>query len=993
MCLGAACVSVAVAAGSARGAVPERLSPIGCDALAFSPDGRLLIGGGEDGVTRAWDRSQREVLALRGHEDSVTSLSLAPDGSRLATGSTDGTARLWELPGGRAVRVLADHSEPVSAVSIGGRGGRLITASEDGVVQAWELSSGRRLARMVGHARGVVTLAAAADARVATAASDGKLRIMDALSGSPLLVLDGGEPIHALALSPDESLLASGGEDSIRLWDVRTGESRAVLKGHTRAVSSLSYGLRGKLLASGSYDGTARLWLAQTGEPLAVLPRQAGRVFVALSADGGRLATGGEEGIRVWDLADIPSVAAARRRLEDYEEHMRLARQHRGEGRLGQAQSEFEQAAGLLRTPEALSGASEAGKAWSQEKWRRLGGHGWKAGAGAAGAAVLWGLFALARRWARRRALLGLVRRGLDSPEPAPAEAFAYYEKFLKAGGRPSALSGRELATLHAAAGREDEVLRLVGDRPAAQLLAGAEALSERELHDQACGLVETERRLSSCLEADGGADAVVGIFHRAGRLDDLLKRVPADREGYWLDRLSAALLRGRHFEAALEVLGKKTRKTPADLKAMSEALMSLGRVDEALKFSQARSLGDMTTEEILFQFKLLVKRGDMEPAHALYPEVARRRPIRDDPEVHYSYARQCEKEDDGERAAEIYRQFISETVLYQDVIERYRNLKGTPTGRTPSASAPVPAAPADVPAVSAAVPAAAALPPAGLASLPPGAKTSAPGMMIAAKYEIRRVLGEGGMGVVYEGYDGALERKVAVKQMRPEIRASARERQRFLKEARVIAKLTHPYIVSIHDIVEQDNEIYLIFDYVDGETLSALLDRKRRLSLSETKIIMSYVCEGVDCAHRHNILHRDLKPANIMVDKDGFSRVMDFGLAREARDTCARLSLTKQDIAGTPAYMSPEQHLGEAVKASDVYSLGVCLYEMLCGEVPFRGPDFLAQKERMKFRPLRAVVPTLPASTDAMIAASLEADPRKRIRNVMDFLDLVQSL
>ncbi|MBI5624332.1 MAG: protein kinase [Elusimicrobia bacterium] len=289
------------------------------------------------------------------------------------------------------------------------------------------------------------------------------------------------------------------------------------------------------------------------------------------------------------------------------------------------------------------------------------------------------------------------------------------------------------------------------------------------------------------------------------------------------------------------------------------------------------------------------------------------------------------------------------------------------PRAQAPLAISPPPAAPQTDPLPQAPAPA-----PVFSPSPRPGGKP-----MIGGKYEILSELGRGGMGKVLLAQDARLSRRVAVKQMRPEIRSSARDCGRFLAEARIIAKLRHPYIVGIHDIVEDADQVYLILDYIEGKTLAAILEDKGKLSLPECKQLFHYICDAVDFAHRSKILHRDLKPANIMVNKEGFAMVTDFGIAREAKDTICRV--TQTEAAGSPAYMAPEQHLGEVCKASDVYALAVMIYEALTGSLPFPGPDFLAQKERGSFAPPSSTVEALNFRCDRLLADALAPDPGQR--------------
>ncbi|HAH05186.1 MAG TPA: hypothetical protein DCM05_01475 [Elusimicrobia bacterium] len=248
----------------------------------------------------------------------------------------------------------------------------------------------------------------------------------------------------------------------------------------------------------------------------------------------------------------------------------------------------------------------------------------------------------------------------------------------------------------------------------------------------------------------------------------------------------------------------------------------------------------------------------------------------------------------------------------------------------------------------------------------------------LKGQYEIRREIGRGGMGLVYEAYDKKLDRKVAIKVLRDGLLSDPSERERFLAEARIISHLTHPHIVGICDICTEDGAVRLVFDYVDGRTLSALIAEKKTLSLAECKKVFGQVCEAIQFAHERNVLHRDLKPSNIMIDQNGCAKVMDFGLSREAKD---RLSeQTPVDASGTPLHMAPEQHIGKGGTASDVYSLGVCLYEALTGEPPFQGSDLLACKQRAEYVPPSARVVGLSKKVDKFIDMLLAPDSSKRI-------------
>ena len=177
-------------------------------------------------------------------------------------------------------------------------------------------------------------------------------------------------------------------------------------------------------------------------------------------------------------------------------------------------------------------------------------------------------------------------------------------------------------------------------------------------------------------------------------------------------------------------------------------------------------------------------------------------------------------------------------------------------------------------------------------------------------------------MGKVYEAYDKVLKRKVAIKRIRPELVRSAYVREQFLSEARMVALLRHPCIVEIYTVIESESSLYLVFEYVDGQTLETRLDIDGRIAFSKAKKIFESVCRGLHYAHSQDIVHCDLKPGNIMILDDDRAKVMDFGVAKKMvdNDTGART------VAGTPAYMAPEQQKGFMRKQSDVYSLALCL-------------------------------------------------------------------
>ena len=257
----------------------------------------------------------------------------------------------------------------------------------------------------------------------------------------------------------------------------------------------------------------------------------------------------------------------------------------------------------------------------------------------------------------------------------------------------------------------------------------------------------------------------------------------------------------------------------------------------------------------------------------------------------------------------------------------------------------------------------------------------------VKEQYTFIRQIGEGGMGKVYEAYDKGLKRKVAIKRVRPELVRSAYVREQFLAEARMVALLRHPCIVEIYTVIESENSLYLVFEYVDGQTLETRLDIDGRLPFSKVKQIFEHVCRGLHYAHSQDIIHCDLKPGNIMIYGEDKAKVMDFGVAKRIvdQDTGART------VAGTPAYMAPEQQKGFMRKQSDIYSLALCVYEALVGQVPWTVKGFdIASK---KIVPPSELAPHVPKEVDKLLEDALKEDPKERIQSIDEFWSRLKAI
>ncbi|UPT73132.1 MAG: protein kinase [Elusimicrobiota bacterium] len=279
------------------------------------------------------------------------------------------------------------------------------------------------------------------------------------------------------------------------------------------------------------------------------------------------------------------------------------------------------------------------------------------------------------------------------------------------------------------------------------------------------------------------------------------------------------------------------------------------------------------------------------------------------------------------------------------------------------------------------------ALRPLDIPTSEPASVSGEVGGLIRGQYEIIRQIGVGGMGMVYEGTDRSLGRKVAIKKMREELRVNARERERFVIEAKTVAALRHPHIVDIYAIAEDQDDVYLVFEYVDGKTVHDVVQAQGRLRPQDAARVVRATAEALAYAHSRGVIHRDVKPSNVMFTPEGTIKVMDFGIARMAKDALTRYSITNT-VVGTPPYMAPEQEQGHVRKESDVYALAVCAYEMLTGKLPFvgMGAGMLMNKINMSFVPPSRAIGGLAPALDEVFTKAFQADPDNRYRTPQEF-------
>ncbi len=261
-------------------------------------------------------------------------------------------------------------------------------------------------------------------------------------------------------------------------------------------------------------------------------------------------------------------------------------------------------------------------------------------------------------------------------------------------------------------------------------------------------------------------------------------------------------------------------------------------------------------------------------------------------------------------------------------------------------------------------------------------------GKKLGNRYEILQKIGGGGMALVFKAHDDFLNRPVAVKVLRDQYAGDEDFVERFRREAQAAASLCHPNIVNIYDVGKEDDIHYIVMEYVEGQTLKDLVRTQGPLDVMQAVQICIDICEALDHAHRRKVIHRDIKPHNILLTADGDVKVTDFGIARAATDSTLTHTGT---VIGSVHYFSPEQARGRFTgEKSDIYSLGVVLYEMLTGSVPFDGDTAfnIAMKHvHDDVRPPRDVR-QIPEELDAIVMKALEKDPGMRYQSAREMLD-----
>jgi hypothetical protein len=404
------------------------------------------------------------------------------------------------------------------------------------------------------------------------------------------------------------------------------------------------------------------------------------------------------------------------------------------------------------------------------------------------------------------------------------------------------------------------------------------------------------------------------------------------------------------------------------------EGLIQEGRVEAGLEALDSIPRDLWRARECAALLRSLAKLDRFAQAEASYPDIRRLAPIEQTPELHYYFAGFCERAGRFEAAKAVYRELKVLHPRFGRVAERLRILEALPAEETHLATTLMASRE-------------------GLLKSPTDGEAARSleekerGQAIGGRLLLLRPIGVGGMGIVYRARDLKSGWDVAVKRLKAEHIGNESMRLELASEASILAGLKHRAIVAYFGSLEVAGVSYLIFEYIEGETLRDMVLTRGRLPAREAIDLLLPVCSALSYAHDRGVLHRDLKPGNVMLDQFGWVKVMDFGLARKAALPGAILETSAR---GTPAYMAPEQYDGHASDASDLYALGATAYEILCGHLPFEGEDLLSLKSKESYARLP---PEIPPRLAEIVCWCLRPDPAKRPKSASEVADALQGV
>ncbi|HEY8890554.1 MAG TPA: Stk1 family PASTA domain-containing Ser/Thr kinase [Clostridium sp.] len=267
-------------------------------------------------------------------------------------------------------------------------------------------------------------------------------------------------------------------------------------------------------------------------------------------------------------------------------------------------------------------------------------------------------------------------------------------------------------------------------------------------------------------------------------------------------------------------------------------------------------------------------------------------------------------------------------------------------------------------------------------------------GRLLLNRYELLEKIGEGGMGTVYKAKCHLLNRFVAVKILKAELSNDEEFVSRFKREAISVAKMAHPNIVNVHDVGEENHVNFIVLEYINGKTLKQVIKENGRLSSEKTIDIVFQISKGLEAAHKNNIIHRDIKPDNIMITDDGTVKVMDFGIAKVLD---SRTVTKLNNVMGTAHYFSPEQAKGSIVDCrTDIYSLGIVMYEMVTGRVPYNAESAITiammHIQELPIPP-KEIIKDIPENVNQVILKAMQKEPNKRYQTAKEMAEKLREI
>jgi serine/threonine protein kinase len=266
-------------------------------------------------------------------------------------------------------------------------------------------------------------------------------------------------------------------------------------------------------------------------------------------------------------------------------------------------------------------------------------------------------------------------------------------------------------------------------------------------------------------------------------------------------------------------------------------------------------------------------------------------------------------------------------------------------------------------------------------------------------RYQIKGVLGKGAMGLVYDGLDPSLDRRVAIKTILTSTLDESTARHyslRFKREVRAVARLNHPNIVQVYDFGTEGELAYIVMEYIEGKELKEYFDKKHAFDLGTIFRLMLELLDALDFAHEAGVVHRDIKPANIMVDAAGHAKLADFGVARMTETEGEQGEATRAGaMVGTPSYMSPEQIQGQTIdRRSDIFSAGILFYQLLTGKKPFEGGQWELAKKIVQDDPVwPSAIVQIPPAIDRVCARAMAKLPEHRFQSARKFADALKRI